>query len=196
MALQSMWPSLEGLRRPDIPPTQPRDSPHPIFSTMPTLRKLRLRALEWWAGQPVLVAEPGLEPGPGSSFSLPGKMVWQKPARGPRTGPLSHDSSCPGLSSTHQEGEAPATRASVQGPQPTQLSVAWPTRRARRKGERDPGPEAAGSPAQCGKGQGEEDPREHPPASSRALRPALGLTNPRGPGSPLQTLLKTQHAHR
>ena len=78
---------------------------------------------------------------------------------------------------------------------PPRLSAAWPPRWRREKGGGDPAPEAAGVP-HSGEGTG-GGPGSWPgrlPAYPRVLTPAPSLTEPTGPGSPLQRLLNSHRA--
>ena len=163
-----MWPPLAGLRRARtlLPHGSGQPWPDPANDAM---RKPRPRVPER-QGSRALAAEPGLQRGPSSTHSpCQGRKAWQEPVGGLCQGPLSCEFSCLGLSSP-----TPAARGAEPGPQPSQLSAAWPTRRRRRrtgKGRGDPTPQPAGGPAQ-GAGDRRRRPQgdgwdtsQHPPVS-------------------------------
>lgn len=161
--------------------------PSPNLPNKARCEETEAQGIEWGTGQLVLVAEPSLQPGHGQlPLSLLRKMAWQEPARGltevlSAVTPSARD--CPPPPARRSPWQ-PEGQCSSHTPHNCQQLGPHGGKRGR-----DPALEAAGNPAQWGRGHEEEDPREQPPASSRALMPAPDLTNPRGPGSPLHRVL-------
>ena len=146
------------------------------------MRKPRPRVSQQPAG-----SRQGLKPRPEQCpLSVPGKEG--RPGRS--RGPLSRDSSCPGLSSTPSRERPLAAGGAAPGPHPPQVSAAWPRGGRREEREEAVQPQRPLGIQNSRKGTAGRDPGEtvNPP---RVPTPAPGLTKPTGPGSPLQRLLKS-----
>lgn len=129
--------------------------PSPNLPNKARCEETEAQGIEWGTGQLVLVAEPGLQPGHGQlPLSLLKKMAWQELARGltevlSAATPSAWDCPPPPARSPWQ----PEGQCSSHTPHNCQQLGPHGGKRGR-----DPALEAAGNPAQWGRGHEEEDP--------------------------------------